>query len=98
VLLAAYHDSPEKAMPDDALRSNCVIPIQFDLVPKCHARRCLQNVLRYLVVPGALRTLAPLSVTNPLPIHGSDWRLLNDPLWPYWGRYEGDEDAQRKPA
>jgi glycogen debranching enzyme len=24
--------------------------------------------------------------------------LLNDPLHPYWGRYEGDEDTRRKPA
>jgi len=75
-----------------------VIPIMFDLVPKAYSRRCLQNVLRYLVVPGALRSLAPLPVKQPLPIHGPDWRLLNNPLEPYWGRYEGDEDTQRKPA
>jgi glycogen debranching enzyme len=24
--------------------------------------------------------------------------LLNDPVHPYWGRYEGDEDTRRKPA
>jgi len=24
--------------------------------------------------------------------------LLNDPHYPYWGRYEGDEDTRRKPA
>jgi glycogen debranching enzyme len=24
--------------------------------------------------------------------------LLNDPVNPYWGRYEGDEDTRRKPA
>jgi len=98
VLLAPYRDPAEKAVADDALRSNCVIPIAFDQVPKAQAHRCLQNVMRYLVVPGALRSLAPLPVENPLPIHGSDWRLLNDPQNPYWGRYEGDEDTQRKPA
>jgi predicted glycogen debranching enzyme len=98
VLLSAYRDSAERAVPDDALRSNCVIPITFDLVPKAQARRCLQNVLRHLVVPGALRSLAPLPVKNPLPIHGSDWRLLNDPQNPYWPRYEGEEDTRRKPA
>ncbi len=98
VLLAPYRDPAEKAIADDALRSNCVIPIAFNQVPKAQARRCLQNVLRYLVVPGGLRSLAPLPVENPLPIHGSDWRLLNDPTNPYWGRYEGDEDSQRKPA
>jgi glycogen debranching enzyme len=37
-------------------------------------------------------------VRRPLPIYGSDWRLLNDPHNPYFGRYEGDEDTQRKPA
>jgi glycogen debranching enzyme len=24
--------------------------------------------------------------------------VINDPLNPYWGRYEGDEDYRRKPA
>ena len=49
-------------------------------------------------MPGALRTLAPFPVALPLPIYGPDWRLLNNPRDPYWGRYEGDEDTQRKPA
>ena len=31
-------------------------------------------------------------------IRGGDGALLNDPAWPYWGRYEGDEDTRRKPA
>jgi predicted glycogen debranching enzyme len=98
VLLAPDGTPAANAVPDDALRSNCVIPLTFDLIPKTQARRCLENVLRYLVVPGALRSLAPLPVKNPLPIHASDWRLLNSPNEPYWGRYEGDEDTQRKPA
>lgn len=98
VLLAPFHDSAEKAVADDALRSNCVIPLIFDLVPRDRARRCLQNVLRHLVIPGALRSLAPLPLSIPLPIHGPDWRLLNNPSEPYWSRYEGDEDTQRKPA
>jgi starch synthase (maltosyl-transferring) len=67
-------------------------------VPKPQARRCLQNVLRYLVVPGALGSLAPRPGKKTLPIHGPDWRLLNDPPNPYWPRYQGDEDTQRKPA
>jgi glycogen debranching enzyme len=33
-----------------------------------------------------------------MPILAADGRLLNDPLHPYWGRYEGDEDTRRKPA
>jgi starch synthase (maltosyl-transferring) len=98
VMPAPCRASAAQATVDDALRSNCVIPLSFDLIPKKQARSCLLNVLRYLVVPGALRSLAPLSVKNPLPIHGPDWRLLNHPHEPYWGRYEGDEDTQRKPA
>ena len=31
-------------------------------------------------------------------MRGADGRLLNNPREPYWGRYEGDEDTQRKPA
>ena len=49
-------------------------------------------------MPGALRSLAPLPVSVPLPIYGNDGRLLNNPTEPYWPRYEGDEDTRRKPA
>ena len=52
---------------------------------------------KYLVVPGALRSLAPLPVSVPLPIY-RDGQLLNNPAEPYWPRYEGDEDTRRKPA
>jgi glycogen debranching enzyme len=46
-----------------------------------------------------LRSLAPLPVVLPLPVYASGGtRLLNNPLEPYWGRYEGDEDTRRKPA
>ncbi|MBI5774403.1 MAG: amylo-alpha-1,6-glucosidase, partial [Verrucomicrobia bacterium] len=62
------------------------------------ARRCVAAAQRHLVVPGALRSLAPLPVSPPLPIHSPDGRLLNDPANPYWGRYEGEEDTRRKPA
>ncbi|HAT10374.1 MAG TPA: hypothetical protein DCS97_07220, partial [Planctomycetes bacterium] len=53
---------------------------------------------RFLLVPGALRTLAPLPVEPPLEIRADDGRMLADPLRPYQGRYEGDEDTRRKPA
>jgi glycogen debranching enzyme len=53
---------------------------------------------QYLVVPGGLRSLAPLKVSVPLANYGNDGRLLNDPAAPYWGQYEGDEDTRRKPA
>ncbi|HEX7861562.1 MAG TPA: amylo-alpha-1,6-glucosidase, partial [Verrucomicrobiae bacterium] len=98
VLIAERNTSARRADPDDALRSNCTIPIMLGQLAGDHARRCMENIVRYLFIPGALRSLAPVAVRRPLPIYGSDWRLLNDPHHPYWGRYEGDEDTQRKPA
>jgi glycogen debranching enzyme len=58
----------------------------------------VEAALKYLVIPGALRSLAPLPVTPPLPVYGNNGYLLNDPEHPYWGTYEGDEDTRRKPA
>jgi len=87
-----------RAAVDDALRSNCLIPIGLGLVRGEKARACVAAAARHLVVPGALRSLAPLPVTLPLPNQAPDGHLLNNPLQPYWGRYEGDEDTRRKPA
>ncbi|PYK63090.1 MAG: hypothetical protein DME21_04165 [Verrucomicrobia bacterium] len=98
-LLIAERDKPASAARvDDALRSNCLLVVGLGLVAGARARRCVEAALRYLVVPGALRSLAPLPVWPPLPIYGSDGRLLNDPTEPYFGHYEGDEDTRRKPA
>ncbi|HTD68445.1 MAG TPA: amylo-alpha-1,6-glucosidase, partial [Candidatus Limnocylindria bacterium] len=82
----------------DALRSNCLFPISLGLITGDRARRNVDAAMRYLVVPGACRSLAPLVITPPMPVHGNDGRLLNDPAHPYWLRYEGDEDTRRKPA
>src|SRR5208282_1512324 len=87
-----------EAQAEDALRGNCLFPVSLRLLRGERARRCVSAALRHLVVPGALRTLAPLPVSVSLPVHGNDGRLLNDPNAPYWGRYEGDEDTRRKPA
>jgi glycogen debranching enzyme len=97
-LLAKPGISARDAVRDEALRSNCLFPISLGLVSGERARRTVDAALRHLVVPGALRSLAPLPVTPPLPIHGAHGQLLNDPTNPYWGRYEGDEDTRRKPA
>jgi glycogen debranching enzyme len=51
-----------------------------------------------LLIPGAICSLADHPVTYALPILGANGQLLNDPLRPYWGHYEGDEDTRRKPA
>jgi predicted glycogen debranching enzyme len=98
VLLAKNGEPASQATPDNALRSNGLLAVSLGLLDGEHARRCVAAAARHLVVPGALRSLAPLPVSPPLPIHGSHGGLLNDPAHPYWGRYEGDEDTRRKPA
>jgi predicted glycogen debranching enzyme len=98
-LLIAKDGQPgARATASDALRSNCLFLVSLGLAPGEHAKRCVDAALRFLVVPGALRSLAPQPVSLPLPVYGNDGRLLNDPDNPYWARYEGDEDTRRKPA
>ncbi|MFZ0828518.1 MAG: amylo-alpha-1,6-glucosidase [Verrucomicrobiia bacterium] len=98
VLLGGSRVIARDATADDALRSNCLFAVSLGLATGERAKRCVEAALKYLVVPGALRSLAPLPVAVPLPIYGNDGRLLNNPVEPYWPRYEGDEDTRRKPA
>jgi predicted glycogen debranching enzyme len=98
LLIANPGQSAAEAVVDQALRSNYLFAIAFGLFTGTQARRGVEAALRYLVVPGAVRTLAPLPVLPPLPVYSGDGRLLNNPAEPYWGRYEGDEDTARKPA
>ncbi len=97
VLLAQPRVIARDATPSDALRNNCLFAISLGLVTGQRAKRCVEAAQKYLVVPGALRSLAPLPVSVPLPIE-RDGRRLNNPVEPYWPRYEGDEDTRRKPA
>ncbi|MCD6338774.1 MAG: glycogen debranching enzyme N-terminal domain-containing protein, partial [Verrucomicrobia bacterium] len=98
-LLAAEPNRPAAAaVPRNDLRPNCLLPVALGLARPDRARSVVAAARRFLLVPGALRSLAPLPVDPPLPIHGPDGRLLNDPARPYQGRYEGDEDTRRKPA
>jgi glycogen debranching enzyme len=98
VLIARSGQRASEAVVDNSLRSNCLLPISLGLVSGESARRCVAAALRHLVVPGALRSLAPLPVSSPLPVCNPQGQLLNSPSEPYWGRYEGDEDTRRKPA
>ncbi|MEY2467149.1 MAG: hypothetical protein QOD03_1670, partial [Verrucomicrobiota bacterium] len=98
VLLAKPRIIARDAQASDALRSNCLFTVSLGLVSGERAQRCVQAAQQYLVVPGALRSLAPLPVSVPLPINANGGGLLNDPKNPYWPRYEGDEDTRRKPA
>ncbi len=110
VLLGGSRVIARDATTDDALRSNCLFAISLGVCggdassPSCdggvaanRAKRCVAAAQQYLIVPGALRSLAPLRVSVPLAIY-RDGQLLNDPPNPYWPRYEGDEDTRRKPA
>jgi starch synthase (maltosyl-transferring) len=98
VILSSGQSPAKNGTLDTALRSNCLFLISLGLVQGDRARRMVKAAERYLVVPGALRTLAPLPVEVPLRIIGNDGRELNDALAPYWPHYEGDEDTRRKPA
>ena len=97
-LLAPTGRPAMEATPDGHLRPNQLFAISLGLLPAERARRAVEACSRNLLVPGALRSLAPLPVKEPLPIRASDGRPLNDPRHPYFGRYEGDEDTRRKPA
>jgi len=97
VLLGGTHVIARDATVDDALRSNGLFAVSLGLVTGERAKRCVAAAQKHLVVPGALRSLAPLPVSVPLAIY-RDGHLLNDPPNPYWSRYEGDEDTRRKPA
>ncbi|MBT6451258.1 MAG: amylo-alpha-1,6-glucosidase, partial [Verrucomicrobiales bacterium] len=98
VLSAGSTQSAAEAQVDTALRCNSLIAVALGVVGGTHARQTVGAARDYLVVPGALRTLAPLPADLPLFIRKNDGELLNDPQQPYFGRYEGDEDTQRKPA
>ena len=98
VLLAAAGVPAGQAVPDNALRSNGLLAVSLGIVTGARARRTVEAARRHLVIPGALRSLAPLPVSPPLPVVAGDGHLLNDPNNPYWGQYEGDEDTRRKPA
>ncbi len=97
VLIGGTRIIARDAVASDALRSNCLFAVSLGLITGDRAKRCVAAAQKYLVVPGALRSLAPLPVKVPLPIY-RDGQLINNPAEPYWPRYEGDEDTRRKPA
>ncbi len=98
VLLAPAGMAATEAIAADHLRPNQLLLVSLGLVTGDRARRSVAACARYLLVPGGLRSLAPLPVSVPLPIPAPWGGTLNDPLQPYQGRYEGDEDTRRKPA
>ena len=98
LIVASAGQGAAKGKLDTALRSNYLLAISSGMVRGSRAQRAVSAGLRHLMVPGGLRSLAPLPVSLPLAVHSASGQLLNDPSFPYWGRYEGDEDTRRKPA
>lgn len=98
LLVAPAQVGARAAVTDTALRCNGLFAVSLGLADGPRAQRCVAAAMRHLVVPGALRTLAPLPVTPHLPVYSAAGQLLNNPAEPYWGRYEGDEDRRRKLA
>ncbi len=98
LIVAHSGQSAADGVIDSALRSNFPLAVSTGLVTGERARRSVSAALRHLMVPGGVRSLASLPVDVPLAVHTSSGQLLNDPSFPYWGRYEGDEDTRRKPA
>lgn len=98
LLIAAKGETAAMAQPDNLLRNNCLFAIGLGLLAGEKAKRTVEAAARHLIVPGGIRSLAPLKADPGLEIKGNNGQRLNDPANPYWGRYEGDEDTRRKPA
>ena len=89
--------SAAAATADDALRPNQLLLITLGVVNDPEIMKTTIETCMELLIPGGIRSLANRPVTQPLHIvhHGKN---LNDPYAPYAGKYQGDEDTQRKPA
>lgn len=97
-LIAPGGTSADEAVADTVLRPNALFGVSLGLFQGRRAQRLVEAARTHLVVPGAIRSLAPLPAYPPLAIRSGDGALLNDPVHPYWGTYHGDEDTRRKPA
>ncbi|MGD2184507.1 MAG: amylo-alpha-1,6-glucosidase [Desulfobacterales bacterium] len=96
-LHAAPRQPAKDATADDALRPNQLLAITLGAINEPQKCQRILAACKELLVPGAIRSLADRPVRYAIPIHHHG-NLINDPLQPYQGRYEGDEDTQRKPA
>ncbi|MCP4681216.1 MAG: glycogen debranching protein [Desulfobacterales bacterium] len=89
--------SAAQAEKDDALRPNQLLAITLLVITDPSMCRNILSACEALLVPGGVRSLADQPVQYPLEvIHNGN--LINNPHYPYHGRYEGDEDTNRKPA
>jgi starch synthase (maltosyl-transferring) len=60
VLLGGSRVIARDATASDALRSNCLFAVSLGLIAGERAKRCVEAAQKFLVVPGGLRSLAPL--------------------------------------
>lgn len=82
---------------DDHLRPNQLFAITLGAIDNPEICSGVLSQCEELLVPGAIRTLADRPTEFELPVYHKN-RLLNNPSYPYYGRYTGDEDTSRKPA
>jgi starch synthase (maltosyl-transferring) len=87
----------EEAIPDDHLRPNQLFAITLGLLRDRERALSVLQACQCLLIPGAVRTLAPRRVSHPLPVKWNGTALHN-PHEPYHGEYTGPEDSRRKPA
>ena len=85
------------AEPDDAMRPNQLLAITLGAVTDTTVCRNILAACEELLIPGAIRSLADRPVRRPLTIMHNG-KAINDPHYPYQGKYCGDEDTKRKPA
>lgn len=86
-----------QATADDHLRPNQLLAVTLGAVTSVpHMQRIVASC-QVLLVPGALRTLAPRRVEFPLAVEW-DGVPQHDPHFPYHGRYTGPDNGPRKAA
>jgi len=85
------------AVADDHLRPNQLFAVTLGLVRDPAKCQRILAACQSLLIPGAMRSLAPRRVRHPLPVEWNG-RPLHDPHAPYHGHYTGPEETSRKPA
>lgn len=89
---------PAAAGRDESLRPNQLYAVAFGLAGPMEAQSVVVQTCRHLVVPAGLRSVANLPLTRWPWVEGAAVPHGVDPMKPYRGRYEGDEDSSRKLA
>ena len=97
--LSARSGAPASlAARDESLRPNQLYAVALGIARPEHARNAVVKTYEHLLVPAGLRSVANLRLESWPWIDGASPPLGMDPVQPYRGRYEGDEDTSRKLA